>query len=295
MAWFAFQSAAVVAWWAALSVRPDWGRFFVPEGWPTVALETFLLPDLVLAGGGSVVAAFAAARRSRSAMIPAWIVAGGMGYAALHCVGWLALTGSGALSVAAMAPAAVASVVAALDLSPGIARPFRRARPATPTRHLVATTVQIVFFWGLFLGLVPFCLVGLERLLGVPGFGASGSRIVGAGLFALCSSLGLASGVVMARRGEGTPLPIDATRRLVDSGPYAVIRNPMVVAGIGQGLGLAGILGSWSVAAYAVLGASVWQVVVRPAEEADLVETFGAEYEDYRRRVPCWMPRRRPR
>jgi protein-S-isoprenylcysteine O-methyltransferase Ste14 len=31
-------------------------------------------------------------------------------------------------------------------------------------------------------------------------------------------------------------------------------------------------------------------VVVRPVEERDMERRFGAAYEDYRRRVACWIP-----
>ncbi|MBK7951112.1 MAG: hypothetical protein IPK00_20700 [Deltaproteobacteria bacterium] len=55
-------------------------------------------------------------------------------------------------------------------------------------------------------------------------------------LFALCGSLGLASSATMAIHGRGTPIPLDYPRELVVLGPYRVLRNPMVVAGIGQGV-----------------------------------------------------------
>ena len=40
----------------------------------------------------------------------------------------------------------------------------------------------------------------------------------------------------MAVTGRGTPLPFDAARDLVVSGPYRLVRNPMVVAGLTQSL-----------------------------------------------------------
>lgn len=41
---------------------------------------------------------------------------------------------------------------------------------------------------------------------------------------------------------------------------------------------------------YSLIGAVMWQVWVRPVEEADLSRRFGPEYEAYRKRVTCWIP-----
>jgi protein-S-isoprenylcysteine O-methyltransferase Ste14 len=94
----------------------------------------------------------------------------------------------------------------------------------------------------------------------------------------------------MVTHGRGTPLPSVTARRLVTSGPYSFVRNPMAVAGILQGLAVGLILGSWLVVAYALTGSIVWNTLARPYEEADLRERFGEEFEAYRRRVRCWIP-----
>jgi protein-S-isoprenylcysteine O-methyltransferase Ste14 len=95
----------------------------------------------------------------------------------------------------------------------------------------------------------------------------------------------------VAARGRGTPLPFASPNRLVISGPYAYVRNPMVIAGLGQGLAVALWLGSWTVVAYVLLGGMIWNFFVRPAEERDLRNTFGNEFETYCRDVSCWRPR----
>ena len=43
---------------------------------------------------------------------------------------------------------------------------------------------------------------------------------------------------------------------------------------------------------YALCGSLVWNDLIRPWEEEDLVARFGDEYERYRQRVSCWIPRR---
>ena len=98
----------------------------------------------------------------------------------------------------------------------------------------------------------------------------------------------------MATLGSGTPLPFAAPNRLVISGPYAYVRNPMVVAGLGQGMSVSLWFGSWTVVAYVLLGGAIWQLFVRPAEERDLRDTFGEVYVEYCRAIRCWFPRIRP-
>jgi protein-S-isoprenylcysteine O-methyltransferase Ste14 len=94
----------------------------------------------------------------------------------------------------------------------------------------------------------------------------------------------------MSRIGKGTPLPLDHATELVVLGPYAYVRNPMAVSGIGQGLAVALFLGSPLVAIYALIGSAIWQFVFRPLEEDDLAARFGGLYENYRAAVKCWVP-----
>lgn len=95
----------------------------------------------------------------------------------------------------------------------------------------------------------------------------------------------------MARRGGGTPLPIDAASRLVVDGPYRFVRNPMAIAGLAQALGVAIAIGSWMTLVYVAIGAAIWQWVVRPGEEPQLLRQFGGSYAAYRNAVRCWIPR----
>lgn len=168
---------------------------------------------------------------------------------------------------------------------------FREARPAGRGWNVAKTMMQVVAFWGTLLFLFPWLIVGAEARLGIAGFAPQ--RWLGAAVFAVASALGLFSGHTMAVAGEGTPLPLDHPRRLVVRGPYAVVRNPMAVAGIAQGCAVGLFLGSYGVIAYSLAGALVWHFGVRPFEERHLHEKFGGEYDAYRRRVGLWVPRRR--
>jgi protein-S-isoprenylcysteine O-methyltransferase Ste14 len=79
--------------------------------------------------------------------------------------------------------------------------------------------------------------------------------------------------------------------RLVTDGPFGRVRHPLylamgllllsLVAGLSSWLGAGGALPLFAFGTY---------LRVR-AEEAVLGETFGPEFEDYRRRVPAFIPR----
>ena len=106
----------------------------------------------------------------------------------------------------------------------------------------------------------------------------------------LASALGLWACVTMALRGNGTPLPAETARELVITGPYRSVRNPMALAGLLQTVGVGLVVGSWMVLAIAAAGALVWNVFIRPTEEADLLVHFGEPYRLYAERVRCWIP-----
>ena len=171
----------------------------------------------------------------------------------------------------------------------------REARPASAGWNVCKTLVQTIGFWSFFLWLLPWGIVGIEGRV-VSGLPPPPAWMTfgGAALFLLAGSLSLSSGVIMALRGCGTPMPNDCPRELVVAGPYRYVRNPMAVGGITQGVAVGLMRGSPSVVVYAVLGAIVWHVLVRPWEETDLELRFGEPYLRYRSAVRCCISRLRP-
>ena len=173
--------------------------------------------------------------------------------------------------------------------------PSREARPATAAWNVAKTLFQTAIFWSTLLFVVPALIYWVEGAtgLGAYRFAATSWRVAGTVVFALGGALGLTSGLIMAIRGRGTPLPLDCTRELVVVGPYRYVRNPMAIAGLGQGAAVGLYLGSPSVLAYVLAGLLIWNFGVRPGEEADLEARFGEAYRAYRSRVRCWRPRLR--
>jgi protein-S-isoprenylcysteine O-methyltransferase Ste14 len=97
-----------------------------------------------------------------------------------------------------------------------------------------------------------------------------------------------------ALQGIGTPAPILPTRRLVVTGFYRYVRNPMYVAVVGAILGQSMILGNLLLLLYAALGWLVSHLFVVIYEEPTLRRTFGDEYDAFCANVPRWIPRLRP-
>jgi len=170
----------------------------------------------------------------------------------------------------------------------------RGIRPSTTqstTALQLKSVLNAVLFFALFMVALP-CLAAwlLPAPLALPRWIAwpVGATLAVGGLavWFLCLD-------AFSRRGAGTPFPLDAPRHLVTSGPFGVVRNPIMAAEIAVIWGeafLFGILGLW---VYAVLISAMAQVLIVRIEEPELRERFGAEYDEYCQRVPRWVPRGR--
>lgn len=293
-AYFSLQGAAVTLWWLLLVFFPSTRGYFQMDPASEATLLAFWLPDLLLLAFGSLVAGTLCFRGSSLATAAVWLTSGAVSYASLYCLSLAILTGAGWLGVTLMLPAMLLSVTSALAVSPFAEKLFRQARPASSGWNLAKTGTQILIFWGVLLFLLPYLLTLIEGRLGVVRFQFHFQYGLSSLLFICFSSLGLWSGYTMTVAGRGTPLPLDSPRHLVVCGPYAYVRNPMVIAGLGQGVAVGLCLGSFLVMIYVLIGGLIWQFLVRPLEEEDMQRHFGADYLLYRQHVPCWNPGLKP-
>jgi protein-S-isoprenylcysteine O-methyltransferase Ste14 len=97
------------------------------------------------------------------------------------------------------------------------------------------------------------------------------------------------------RTGHGTPVPVAPPKRLVVVGFYRYVRNPMYLGFFVGWLGLWVIFGRANLAmitgmCMAALGVVLFVLLY---EEPHLRKIFGADYEEYCRNVPRWIPRMR--
>ncbi|HVT66216.1 MAG TPA: isoprenylcysteine carboxylmethyltransferase family protein [Trebonia sp.] len=89
----------------------------------------------------------------------------------------------------------------------------------------------------------------------------------------------------------GTPVPVASPPRLVVSGWYRYVRNPIYVGFTVILLGQALLFGSPGLLEYTAVAWCVGAAAVRLYEEPALRRKFGGQYEQYRRTVPAWIPR----
>jgi len=89
--------------------------------------------------------------------------------------------------------------------------------------------------------------------------------------------------------GGGPGLSGAPPERLVDSGIYAWMRNPMYLGHIVYMIGVAVLFESWFGAAIAI-GRAVWFHFRVLRDERGLAQRFGEPYVAYTRRVKRWLP-----
>ena len=97
------------------------------------------------------------------------------------------------------------------------------------------------------------------------------------------------------RQGKGTPIPIIPPTRLVISGFYRFVRNPMYVGALLIILAEAVYFRSAALILYALAVWTALHVAILTFEEPQLKKRFGADYELYQKSVPRWIPKVRSR
>lgn len=180
-----------------------------------------------------------------------------------------------------------------------VSQPYNRNVPKTnPIGEQLMKIWQVALI-GIPLGLIfavgipyilslldPYLLViqiGVARLLGVP-------LVVGGATFTTYSV------IYLHRRCGGMTAPTpgqQAAARLVDTGPYAVVRHPQQAGYLLLLFGMSVVLSSPITFVYALLSTLLVVIMVRRVEERRMLERHGEKYAEYQRQVPQLVPRLR--
>lgn len=123
--------------------------------------------------------------------------------------------------------------------------------------------------------------IGVVRWLGLP-------LVVGGTTFTIYSV------IYLQRRCGGITAPTpgqQAAARLVDTGPYAVVRHPQQAGYLLLLFGMSIVLSSSLTFTYALLSTLLVVIMERRVEERRMLERHGEKYAKYQRRVPQLVPR----
>jgi len=142
-------------------------------------------------------------------------------------------------------------------------------------------------------GIIPWLMTHWE--FRPPFLAAEATRLAGVALIVAGVPGVLDSFGRFALQGLGTPAPIAPPQKLVVTGLYRYVRNPIYIAVVAVILGQALLFGDWNLLWYGALLWLFFHVWVVMIEEPTLKETFGTEYESFRTSVPRWLPRLTPR
>ena len=161
-------------------------------------------------------------------------------------------------------------------------------------RKPVAAAVSVA--WGVALGGTFGCL--LPYLLGYWHFHEplphwAVAQVVG-GLLIVAGLVPIVQAFIEFIKADGTPVPPASPPRLVVSGFYRYVRNPIYAGFLAILLGEVLVFGSPGLLEYTAVAWCIGAAAVRFYEEPTLARKFGGEYQHYQRAVRAWIPRLHP-
>ena len=162
----------------------------------------------------------------------------------------------------------------------------------SPLAPVIGSLLWLVVAPGSVTVLFPWLLS--EWAVRPPFFGLNACRWLGWLLILLGVSRLIEAFARFAFYGRGTPAPYMLTERLVITGSYRYVRNPMYIAILSIVLGQALILGQSALLGYVLALWVGFQVFVLLYEEPSLRRRYGQQYENYCTAVRRWWPRARP-
>jgi len=118
-------------------------------------------------------------------------------------------------------------------------------------------------------------------------------KIIAAIVLICGASLQLYTTYLFKRFGKGTLAPWHPTQKLVILGPYRYCRNPMITGVLMILAGEAFFFNTIPILIWTVMFFCVNTAFFIFKEEPDMLQRFGAPYEDYKKQVPRWIPKLR--
>ena len=123
-----------------------------------------------------------------------------------------------------------------------------------------------------------------------PGFGIQTVCYGGMALMWSGGLLALVCTCYMVIGFKGTPLVTMPTKKILAKGPYAYVRNPMMLSLLFILLGEALYYAHSLLFVWLICWARMGHLIIVNYEEPQLERRFGEEWKSYCRKVPRWVP-----
>jgi protein-S-isoprenylcysteine O-methyltransferase Ste14 len=112
-------------------------------------------------------------------------------------------------------------------------------------------------------------------------------------LFVPGSALIIWAAVTLAKHSGASGAPGDPTKKLVTTGPYRWMRNPIYAGDALLVFGVAFFTHSPTLLIVAFLLLPCMDLFVRRVEEPHTEQRFGDAYREYQQRIPRWIPKQK--
>lgn len=158
-----------------------------------------------------------------------------------------------------------------------------------PVPALLGSALFLVVAPGTLAGFAPWAITGWRGPIAPLPLAVPAALLIAAGAALLLECFGR-----FAIQGRGTPAPIAAPDRLVVTGAYRRVRNPMYVAVTAMVLGQAALFIDLPLLIYGLVLWAGFHAFVLAYEEPTLRSLFPQDYAAFVAAVPRWIPRLTP-
>jgi protein-S-isoprenylcysteine O-methyltransferase Ste14 len=167
---------------------------------------------------------------------------------------------------------------------------LHRAATGTKKTRTLLTPIGLVVF-GVFTALFVFAAIFVDRLLGLPRLLPDGARFPVSIPLVVVGLAVTAWSAFHFLKVQGTPVPFNPPPKVVNTGPYRHVRNPMLTGVFLFLFGIGFTVNSVSLVffftpLYVLI--NVWEL--KKIEEPELIKRLGDEYIEYRRHTPMFIP-----
>jgi len=155
----------------------------------------------------------------------------------------------------------------------------------------ILTPVGLCVFFGM-LVLLILASQWLDKKLELPPLLPGPTGVLIGGVLIILGLIVWIWCVVWFLKAKGTPVPFNPPEELVNTGPYAWIRNPMLSGVFATLFGFGFLQNSISMVFIWTPAFILFNIIeLKLIEEPELERRFGKSYLDYMKRVPMFIPR----